>query len=42
MHILDISEIHDSEVNILLQTEDNLSFALVFVRDHKIRMLYEN
>ena len=28
-------------VNTLLRTENNLSSALVFVRDHKIKGLYE-
>ena len=37
-----MSEISKSEVNTLLQTENNLSLALVFVRDHKIRRSYEN
>ena len=42
MHILDMSEISDSEVNSLLWTKNNLSLALVFITDHKIRRLYEN
>ena len=37
MLILDMSEISKSEVNTLLQMENNLSLALVFVRDHKIK-----
>ena len=37
-----MSEISKLEVNTLLQTENNLSLALVFVRDHKIKRLYEN
>ena len=37
MSILDMNEISK-----LLQTENNLSLALVFVRDYKIRRLYEN
>ena len=36
-----MDEISKSEVNTLLQTENNLSLALVFVRDHKIKRLYE-
>ena len=42
MSILDMSEISKSEVDALLQMENNLSLALVIVRDHKIRRLYEN
>ena len=42
MRILDISEISKLGVNALLQTENNSSLALVFVRGHKIRRLYEN
>ena len=41
MSIFDMNEISKSEVNTLLQMENNLSLALVFVRDHKIRRLYE-
>ena len=37
-----MNEISKLKVNTLLQTENNLSLALVFVRDYKIRMLYEN
>ena len=37
----DINEISKMIVNALLQTENNLSSALVFVRDHKIERLYE-
>ena len=42
MSILDMNENSKSEVNTLLWTESNLSLALVLVRDHKIRRLYEN
>ena len=35
--IFDMNEISKSEVNTLLQMENNLSLALVFVRDHKIK-----
>ena len=42
MCILDISEISKLEVNTLLQTENNLSLALVFVSDHKIKRLGES
>ena len=31
-----------SEVNTLLWMENNLSLALVLLRDHKIRRSYEN
>ena len=34
-----MSEISKLEVNTLLQTENNLSLALVFVRDHKTKMV---
>ena len=37
-----MSEISKSDVNTLLQMENNLSLGLVFERDHKIRRLYEN
>ena len=33
-------EISKSEVYTLLQMENNLSSALVFVRDHKIKKIY--
>ena len=36
-----MNEISKSEVNTLLQTENNFSLALVFVRDHEIKRLYE-
>ena len=36
-----MNEISKSVVNTLLQMENNLSSALVFVRDHKIKGLYE-
>ena len=36
-----MNEISKSEVDTLLQTKDNLSLALVFVRDYKIKRLYE-
>ena len=42
MGILNMNEICKSEVNTLLQMESNLNLALVFVRDHKIKRLYEN
>ena len=37
----DKNEISKMVVNTLLQMENNLSSALVFVRDHKIKGLYE-
>ena len=37
-----MNEISKLEVNTLLQMENNLSLALVFVRNHKIRRLYKN
>ena len=37
-----MNENSKSEANTLLQIENNLSLALVLVRDHKIRRLYEN
>ena len=36
-----MNKISKSEVNTLLQMENNLSLALVFVRDHKMKRLYE-
>ena len=36
-----MNEISKLEVNTLLQMENNLSLALVFVRDYKIKRLYE-
>ena len=36
-----MNEISKSEVNTLSRLENNLSLALVFVRDHKIKRLYE-
>ena len=37
-----MNEISKLEVNTLLQTENNLSLALVFVRDYKIIKLNED
>ena len=37
----DMNKISKLVVNTLLQMENNLSLALVFVRDHKIKGLYE-
>ena len=42
MSILDMNENSKTEVNTVLWMENNLSLALVLVRDHKIRRLYEN
>ena len=36
-----MNKVNKSEVNTLLQMENNLSLALVCVRDYEIRMLYE-